>query len=90
MWNYIKVHASKLSNTSAFLQGYLKLHKRPNSHSVETLSSDTTCDVPKPWDKAKGAKTKTRKGAKINTNLSLKRMDIDKLLLIWLTIHQIN
>ena len=40
------------------------------------------CDVPEPWDKAKGAK--------INTNLSFKTMDIDKLLLIWLTIHQIN
>ena len=56
MWNYIKVHASKLSNASACLQGDLKLRRRPNSHSVETLSSNTTCDVPEPWDKAKGAK----------------------------------
>ena len=40
------------------------------------------CGVPEPWDKANGAK--------IKTNLSLRTMDIDKLLLIWLTIHQIN
>ena len=82
MWNYIKVHASKLSNANACLQGDLKLRRSPNSHSVETLSSDTTCDVPEPWDKVKGAKIKTK--------LSLRTMDIDKLLLIWLTIHQIN
>ena len=82
MWNYIKVHASKLSNVNACLQGDLKLHKRPNNHNVETLSSDTTCDVREPWDKAKGAK--------IKTNLSLSTTDIDKLLLRWLTFHPNN
>ena len=59
MWNYIKVHASKLSNPSACLQGDLKLRKKPNNHIVETLSFDTTCDVPNPWDKAKSAKIET-------------------------------
>ena len=82
MWNYIKVHASNLYDANACLQGDLKLRRRPNNHSVETLSSDTTCDVLEPWDKSKGAK--------IKTNLSFKIMDIDKLLLISLTIHQIN
>ena len=38
----------KLSNASACLQGDLKLRRRPNNHSVETLSFDTTCDVPEP------------------------------------------
>ena len=69
MWNYIKVHASKLSNASACLQGDLKLRRRPNNHSVEALSSDTTCDETEPWDKDKGAK--------INTNLSLSTTNID-------------
>ena len=78
MWNYIKVHASKLSNANACLQSDLKLHRRPNIRNVETLSSDTTCDVPEPWDKAKGAK--------IKTNLSLRTIDIDNFLLILLTI----
>ena len=82
MLNYIKVHASKLSNANACLQGDFKLCKRPKNHNVEALSFDTTCDVPQPWDKAKGDKTKT--------NLSFKTMDIDKLLFISLTIHQIN
>ena len=59
MWNYIKVHVSNLSNANACLQVDFKLHRRPKSQSVETLSSDTTCDVPEPWDKPKGAKTKT-------------------------------
>ena len=68
MWNYIKVHASKLSNANACLQGDLKLRRRPNNHSVETLSSDATCYVPKPWDKAKGAK--------IKTNISLRTTDM--------------
>ena len=63
MWNYIKVHASKIYNESACLQGDLKLQRRPNSHghSVETLSSYTTCDVPEPWDKPKGAKLRLTK-----------------------------
>ena len=60
MWNYIMVHASKLSNANACLQGDLKLCKRLNNHSVETLSYDTTCDVPEPWEKDKGAKIKTK------------------------------
>ena len=64
------VHASKLSNANACLQGDLKLRRRPNSHNVETLSSDTTCDVPEPLDKTKGSNIKTK--------LSLKTMDIDK------------
>ena len=79
MWNYIKVHASKLYNANSCLQSDLKLRRRPNNNNVETFSDDTTCGVPKPWDKAKGAK--------IKTNLSLRTMDIDKLLLIWLTIQ---
>ena len=82
MWNYIKVHASKLSNANACLQSDLKHHRRPNNPSVETLRSGTTCDVIEPWDKAKGAK--------FNTNLSLSTIDIDKLLLRWLTIHRNN
>ena len=80
MWNYIKVHASKLSNANLCLQGDLKLRRRPNDHSIENLSYDTTCGVPVPWDKAKGAK--------LTTNLTLGTMDIDKLLLISLTIHK--
>ena len=74
MLNSIKVHASKLSNANACSQGDLKPPRRPNRHKIETLSSDTTCDVPEHWD--------NDKGAKINTKLSLKTMDIDKLLLI--------
>ena len=82
MWNYIKVHASKISNANACLQSDLKLCRGPNNRIVETLSFDTTCDVPEPWDKAKGDK--------IKTNSSFKTMDIDKLLLISLNVHQIN
>ena len=82
MSNYIKVHASKLSDANACLQGDLKLWRRPNNHSVETLSPDTTCDVLEPWDKDKGAK--------IKTNLSLSTTDIDKLILSLLTIHPSN
>ena len=67
MWNYIKVHASKISIASACLQGDFKLRRSPNNHNVETLTSNTTCDVPKPWDKAKGAK--------IKNNLSLSTTD---------------
>ena len=74
-----KLHASKLSNANACLQSDLKLRRRTNSHSVETLSADTTCNVPEPWDKPKCAKIKTK--------LSLRTIDIDKLLFIWLTIH---
>ena len=65
---YIKVHASKLSNANACLQSDLKLHRRPNIRNIETFSYDTTCNAHDPWDKAKGAK--------INTNLSLIKMDI--------------
>ena len=82
MWKYIKVHASKLSNANACLQSDLKLRRRPNNRSVENLSSDTTYDVPKPWDNPKGAK--------IKTNISLRTTDIDKLLLSWIIIHPNN
>ena len=73
---------SKLSNVNECLQSELKLHGRPNSHSVETFGSDTTCNVPDPWDKDKRSK--------INTKLILSTTDIDKLLSRWLTIHPNN
>ena len=55
------MHACKLSNANACLQGDLKLRRRPNNHNVETLISDTTFDVPEPSDKTKGAKLRLTK-----------------------------
>ena len=49
---YLSIYHKSMWKAIRYMSEYI-------DHNVETLSSDTTWDVPEPWDKAKGAKINT-------------------------------